>query len=81
MCRVMSVAPNKHDMDDATSSKEDCGPYSTQHQPRSLQAAANARQGVRDEEYLLSRVHENMDVEQDEVLGAAPAPQQLEDGG
>jgi hypothetical protein len=43
--------------------------------------AANARKGMRDEQYLLSRVVEALNVgEQGEVLDAAPAPQQLEDG-
>jgi hypothetical protein len=77
---MTSVIPNKNDMDDATSGKKDCSPHSTPHQPHSFQAAANAHQGMRDEQYLLNRVYEKMNVEQDEVLGAAPAPQQLEDG-
>jgi hypothetical protein len=78
---MTSIILDKNDMDDATSVKKDCSPYSTPHQPRSFQAAANAHQGLRDEQYLLNRVYEKMNVEQGEVLGAAPAPQQLEDGG
>jgi hypothetical protein len=43
--------------------------------------AANARKGMRDEQYFLSQVVEALNVgEQGEVLDAAPAPQQLEDG-
>jgi hypothetical protein len=43
--------------------------------------AANAHKGMRDEQYLLSRVVEALNVgEQGEVLDAAPAPQQLEYG-
>jgi hypothetical protein len=45
-----------------------------------MQAAANARHGLRDEQHLLARVHEKMNVEQDGIRGATPAPQQLEDG-
>jgi hypothetical protein len=63
MCSMTSVIPDKNDMDDATSGKKDCSPYSTPHQPRSFQAAANADQGLRDEQYLLNRVYEKINVE------------------
>jgi hypothetical protein len=44
--------------------------------------AANAWQGMRDEQDLLSQVFEALDIgEQGEVLDVAPAPKQLEDGG
>lgn len=55
--------------------------YQTSHKPRSFAAAANARHGVKNENYLLSQVHRAMNVKEGEVLEAAPAPQQLEDGG
>jgi hypothetical protein len=61
---------------------EECdNPYLTSYQPRSFCVAANVRKGMGDEHYLLSRVVEALNVgEQGEVLDAAPAPQQLEDG-
>jgi len=55
--------------------------YEIPHQPRSVRAVANAREGLRNDQYLLSRVHEAMTVHHGEVLNAAPAPPQLEDGG
>jgi hypothetical protein len=36
---------------------------------------------MRDEQYLLSQIREAMNVSYDELLDAAPVPQQLEDGG
>ncbi|XP_021321401.1 uncharacterized protein LOC110437319 [Sorghum bicolor] len=80
MCHMTSVVANTNDREGAASDNEDCNPCPILHQSRSLQAAANAYQGLRDEQYLLNRIRKNMNVEQDEVLDAASAPQQLEDG-
>lgn len=55
--------------------------YEAPYSPRSVNAAASARQGLRDDQYLLSRMHGAMPVHRGEVLNAAPAPPQLEDGG
>ncbi|KAM0848663.1 hypothetical protein ACQ4PT_054248 [Festuca glaucescens] len=54
--------------------------YPSPHQPRSLRAAASACQGLRNKQYLLSSMHEVMPVAHGEVLDAAPAPPELEDG-
>jgi hypothetical protein len=65
----------------STFCEEDDNPYLTSYQPRSFCVPANARKGMRDEQYLLSRVVEALNIgEHGEVLEAAPAPQQLEDG-
>ena len=66
-----------------TTSDEDDGNYIYQnsHQFRSFYAAANAHYEMRNEHYLLSQVHNAMTIKQGEVLDAAPAPSQLEDGG
>ena len=48
---------------------------------RSIHTIANACQGMGNEQYVLSRVEEVLTIgEQGEVVDAAPAPQQLEDG-
>jgi hypothetical protein len=80
MCRMTSVASNQPE-ECATFGEECDNPYLTSYQPRSLCVAANARKGMRDEHYLLSQVTEALNIgEHGEVLDAAPAPQQLEDG-
>jgi hypothetical protein len=80
MCRMTSVTSNQQE-ERATFCEEDDNPYLTSYQPRLFCVAANARQGMRDEQYLLSRVVEAWNIgEQGEVIEAAPAPQQLEDG-
>ena len=55
--------------------------YEVPHQPRSFCTAANARHGLRDEQYLLAKIHEATPIHHGEILNAAPAPYQLEDGG
>ena len=55
--------------------------YHSSHQSHSLHATLNACNGIEDENYLLSQVHRAMTISQGEVLDAAPAPLQLEDGG
>ena len=78
MCRMFSVNSNQHDDEDSTSDEENDRSY----QPHSLCAAANAHQIVSNEQYLLSQMYETLTLgEQGEVLDAAPAPQQIEDGG
>jgi hypothetical protein len=78
---MTSVISDQHEECDEFC-EEDDNPYSTPYQPRSFCVAANARQGMRDEQYLLSRVFEALDLgEQGVVLDAATAPKQLEDGG
>jgi hypothetical protein len=74
-----SVTSNQQE-ERATFCEEDDNPYLTSYQPRSFYVAANARQGMRDEQYLLSRVEALNIGEQGEAIEAAPAPQQLEDG-
>jgi hypothetical protein len=77
---MTSVASNQPE-ECATFGEECDNPYLTSYQPRSFCVAANACKGMRDEHYLLSRVVEALNIgEQGEVLDAAPAPQQLEDG-
>lgn len=48
--------------------------YEIPHQPRLVSAAASAQEGLRNDQYLLSRVHEAMTIHHGEVLNAAPAP-------
>ena len=55
--------------------------YQTSHQSDSSYAALHSHDGVRNENYLLSQVHGAMAVSQGEVMDAAPAQLQLEDGG
>ena len=79
---MVSVSSKEQDGEGAISDQEVANPYLTSFQPWSFCAATNARQGMRDEQFLLSRLHEAMTIgEQGEVLVAIPAPQQLEDGG
>jgi hypothetical protein len=80
MCHMTSVTSNQPE--ECSTFGEECdNPYLISYQLRSFYVAANARKGMRDERYLLSRVAEALNVgEQGEVLDAAPAPQQLEDG-
>ena len=67
-------------LDEASSDDDELMPiYSCPYQPRSFEAAANACEGLRNKQYLLSKMHEAMPVAHGEVLDAAPAPQQLED--
>lgn len=54
MCHMTSIVANTNDREGAASDNEDCNPCSILHQSRSLQAAANAYQGLRDEQYLLN---------------------------
>jgi hypothetical protein len=80
MCCVTSVTSNQPE-ECATFGEECDDPYITSYQPHSFCVAVNASKGMRDEQYLLSWVIEALNVgEQGEVLDAAPAPQQLEDG-
>jgi hypothetical protein len=79
MCHVTSITSNQHE-ECATFCEEDDNPYLIPYQPRSFRVAANAHQGMRDEQYLLSQVVEALNIgEQGEVLEASLAPQQLED--
>ena len=78
----MAYVNDPSDKEESTSDCEDGNHlYQTPHQPRSFCAAANARHGMKDENFLLSQVHRTMTTIQGEVYEAAPAPQQLEDGG
>jgi len=80
MCRMISVNSNQRDNEDSTSDEESNNPCS--YPLRSLCAAANAHQIASNEQYFLSRMYETLSLgEQGEVLDAAPAPQQIEDGG
>jgi len=78
---MASIVSNESDVNEPTPTEDDGNPYPTPHHPRSFFAAVNARHGMRVVQYLLSQVTKAMNVSQEEVLDAAPAPQQLEDGG
>jgi hypothetical protein len=80
MCHMTSITSNQ--LEECATFGDECdNPYLTLYQSHPFCVAANARNGLRDEQYLLSWVVEAFNVgEQGEVLDAAPAPQQLEDG-
>jgi hypothetical protein len=61
MCRVTSITSNQHE-ERATFSDEDDNPYLIPYQPHSFCVALNARQGMRDEQYLLSHVIEVLNI-------------------
>jgi hypothetical protein len=61
VCRMTSVTSDQHEECDEFY-EEDDNPYSTPYQPRSFCVAANAWQGMRDEQYILSRVFEALHI-------------------
>jgi hypothetical protein len=73
MCRLTSVTSNQPE-EYATFGEECDNPYLTSYQPRLFYVAVNAHKGMRDEQYLLSRVTEALNVGYKEKCSMLPCP-------
>jgi hypothetical protein len=70
MTSVTSNQPEEY----ATFGEECDNPYLTSYQPRSFYVVVNACKGMRDEQYLLSRVTEALNVGYREKCSMLPLP-------